>query len=195
MRWSSQLSLNPVDRGEHAGISRTGKLRQGNQQGTGIDRVAAIILHKALLLLAPAFVHNLVVDLCTDVCPRIFRRREASIASNAQGPVESHPAHHAGVDKMLVSAAHLPDSLICALPVFTEPVELLTHVNPAGVRHIFIVIVDGERIHHLSIDIQLLLGIGPVADTHGLRLPVAFQVIKSVLRHIVSTMDGVHGLE
>ena len=96
---------------------------------------------------------------------------------------------------MLVSAAHLPDSLICALPVFTEPVELLAHVKPAGVRHIFIVIVDGERIHHLSIDIQLLLGIGPVANPHGSRLPVAFQVIEDDFCHIVSTMDGVHGLE
>src|SRR5260370_7601534 len=92
------------------------------------------------------------------------------------------------------AAAHLPDPLIGVLPVLAEPIKDLHHFRPALIVQTSIAGADVDRIHQLSIHIELSLRVGPVTDAHRPAPAVALQVIEVMLRHIPSTMNGKHRL-
>src|SRR6266851_1064715 len=60
---AGQLLLNTIYRLQHARIIRAGKPGERHEQGTGIDRLTPIVLHKTAHLLVPALFHDFLVDL------------------------------------------------------------------------------------------------------------------------------------
>src|SRR2546426_8334905 len=55
--------------------------------------------------------------------------------------------------------------------------------------------VEMRRVHHLSIDVQLKLRVGAVADTNRPRSPVAFELNQLELGQPSLAADAVHQLE
>src|SRR5258707_13336018 len=92
------------------------------------------------------------------------------------------------------AAAYLPDPLIGVLPVLAEPIEDLHHFRPALIVQTSIAGADVDRIHQLSIHIELSLRVGPITDAHRPAPAVALQLIEVMLRQIPSTMNGKHRL-
>ncbi len=93
-------------------------------------------------------------------------------------------------------AADFPDPVVGLLPDLLHVVghlgeqarDLPVQLHPASCQ----LVRGGE---HLAIDFELELLCGLVADPHGTRLAIAFQVAEFVLLKIGLSVDAVHDLE
>src|SRR5579885_872576 len=127
---SGEFLLNALHRGMHPWFPGAGKVGDQQQQGTGIHRVAAIILDKAPRALVPALGHDLLVDGRPALAPVLFWRGPAPAPRHAQRAIECDPAHQARVQERLGTATHFPDSLVWLLPVLSQPCEQGQDVLP-----------------------------------------------------------------
>src|SRR5215469_13245733 len=94
------------------------------------------------------------------------------------------------------AAPNFPNALIRTLPVFSEPLQNSLNVLPAMMRHgMAILICQINRIHKLTVDVQLELLIRCVADAYGTRILVAAQVIERNLVELLPAVESVHHLE
>src|SRR5258708_1193712 len=92
------------------------------------------------------------------------------------------------------AAPHLPHPLTAVLPFLAEPIEDLPLFRPALIVQPSMAGADVDRIHQLSIHIELSLRVGPIPDAPRPAPAVAPQVIEVMLRQPPSTMNGKHGL-
>src|SRR5487761_1033564 len=98
------------------------------------------------------------------------------------------------MDKMLLAAAHLPDTLIWLLPMLIQPIEQALEILPQVVRDGIVAIIDVDRIQHLSVDVQLLLLIRSIADAYGSAVAIARQVIERGFGEYLFSFHAVHWL-
>lgn len=100
------------------------------------------------------------------------------MAHQAQRAIEGHPAHQARMDKVPGATTYLPDAFIGFLPMFTQPAEETAQVYSQIIGNSIVAVIDVDGIHQFTVDIELLLFISAIADTHRSALTVSFQVIK-----------------
>ena len=93
------------------------------------------------------------------------------------------------------ATTHLPDTLISALPVLLQPIEETNDILPATVVDTPLAHILIDPIQEFAGDIELQLRVGAIANAHRATVPVTIQVIQGDLRHIMSTMNGVHRLQ
>ena len=99
--------------------------------------------------------------------PAVAIGRKGTLFREAQAAVQSHPTHELGKDKMLRIAAHFPDAIVFALPVRANPVEHAPDFFPERMRNgRAVLIIKIDRIEQLAVDIDLMLVIGAVANSH-----------------------------
>ncbi len=110
--------------------------------------------------------------------------------------VEGDPALEPAVGEVLAAAASLPDALVGLIPVVADPVDHPGHRLPAGMRGRESEGVGSEnRIHRLTVDVQLKLVSGAVAEPHRPRTSPSFQVVEGLLFQVGAAVDAVHDLD
>ncbi len=105
MRGMRQFLLNAIQRLEHARVGRGREAGQRDQQRAGVNGVATIILHEALLFLAPALVHDLLEDGIAHLAPLLQGSRHSLALHRADGAFEGHPAHDPRVQEGPVASS------------------------------------------------------------------------------------------
>ena len=117
------------------------------------------------------------------------------LVGQPQRPIQCDPALHFRVDKVLLSAANLPDAVVGARPV-VRPNPASGEVGPNVVSdRRSVLVVQINRIHQLAIDVELQLRRGGVADAHRTRAAIALQVVERFLGQFVAAVDSIHDLQ
>src|SRR5438132_5799881 len=173
MRVMRQFLLNAIQRLEHARVSWGREAGQRDQQRAGVNGVAAIILHEALLLLAPALVHDLLVDGIAHLAPLLQGSRQPLALHRADGPIEGHPAHDPRVQEGPVASTHLPDALVRRLPVLAQPLHDATDLFPSAVVETSVLEQQEQRVEQCRKDSHLQLFGRTIADAHRPAVTVA----------------------
>src|SRR5438094_4376753 len=181
MRGMRQFLLNAIQRLEHARVGWGREAGQRDQQRAGVNGVAAIILHEALLLLAPALVHDLLVDSIAHLAPLLQGSRHPLALHRADGALEGYPAHDPRVQEGPVSSTHLPDALVRRLPVPAQPPPDATDLFPSAVVETSVLEQQEQRVEQFPKDIHLQLFGRTIADAHRSALTVAIEVVQQNL--------------
>jgi hypothetical protein len=88
------------------------------------------VLHERSPPLAPAALHDLVVDLVAVPHPADEIGRQPPLAGHAHGALDRHPRHQPRVREVLAAAARLPDALVRLVPVLADPLDDPAQVLP-----------------------------------------------------------------
>src|SRR5579883_3532428 len=99
------------------------------------------------------------------------------------------------MDKVLLASPDLPDTLVPLVPVLTQPVEQALEILPQVVRDGVKTVIDVDGVHHLSVDIELFLGIGAITDANRPAAMIAIQVIEPALGKYLFTIDAIQRLQ
>src|SRR5215469_4355239 len=92
--------------------------------------------------------------------------------------------------------ANLPDSLVRAPPIISQPIQQTLDGLPSRVGDWFAVLVRQiDGIHHLAVNIELQLLVRSIANPHWPRILVAAKLIERDLREILSPIHTVHNLQ
>ncbi len=117
----------------------------------------------------------------------------AVLLGHLDAAVEGDPAHRLRVDELFGTAAHLPDARIGPVPDVADVLDdvangrpILVGDFPIGPREL----VDGQD--EFAVDTELKLVGRPVADAHGRRVPIAFEMVEFLFlvgRAVLETVD------
>src|ERR1041384_4957656 len=92
-------------------------------------------------------------------------------------------------------AANLPDPLVRAAPVFSQPFQEALNTLPSGMRDpVAVFICEINRVHHLAINIELQLLVGCIANPDRPRILISRKMIQRNLVEILSTIKSIHNL-
>ena len=98
--------------------------------------------------------------------------------------------------KFLPAAAGLPDALVGLVPVVAQPVGELGELDPAGMADPQPTPVgQPDRVQQLTVDVELELIGGAVADADRLGAGVALPVVQGLLVQVGGAVDPVHDLQ
>src|SRR5215212_1661157 len=191
-RWT----VDGIERAEHPRAFWSHEEHQRHDQVRGVQCVVIISLHERLALGAPSPVHDLLVDLVTYLQPSLAVGGEGALVSESQATVYGDPAHELRVDEVPPPASDLPDSLIFTSPVVADPVDQPAQVGPQLVPDgVTVLVVEVDSVHQLTVDVQLQLVVGTVADPDRPRAPVALQMLQSLLGEVAPPIYAVHELQ
>ena len=169
---------------------------QGHLQQRRIHHVGVVVLDEGLNLLVVAALHDLVVDAIARLTPAQLMGREATFPRDPDGAVKGDPAHHLGVDEVLVAAAGLPNTCVGLIPVVREPVDDGNDALPGVVAEQPVAVTDPEhRVEGLTVDVELQLISRAVADAHRGGPFVALEVRYLLLHQVLGAVDPVHDLQ
>src|SRR5262249_4283361 len=142
----------------------------------------AFILHKGLPLGIPEMVKDVMIDLIAGATPPLQGGWERALIRQAEATIKCDPAHDPGIEKLVLTPACLPDSIILTLPMIADPIQQTCQIHPQVMGDGFTVfVIEIDCIHQLTIDIELELVSGTVANAHRCRLPVALQMGEQLL--------------
>src|SRR5690348_2678686 len=100
------------------------------------------------------------------------------------------------MEKLQSAAPNLPHALVCALPVSTDPAGEIHDMLPLRARHRLVMHVgEVQCIDQLTIDVQLKLVVGRIADADRTRVSVSRQMAQRVLGEIASSVDAIETSE
>src|SRR5579872_709099 len=98
--------------------------------------------------------------------------------------------------EFLWSAADLPDSLVCPLPVLSKPFEDALNILPAVVGNGSAVFIrQVNRIHHLAVNVELKLLIRSVSDPHRARVFVSGKILETAFVQLFAAINSVYNLQ
>src|SRR5262249_39586477 len=147
-------------------------------------------------LLVPAAVHDLVVDPVPLGDPPGDVGRASAALGQPDRAVERDPALEAAIGEVLAAAAGLPDSLVGPIPVVADPVDDPGQRPPAPVLDLQPAPrAVQQRVHRLTVDVELQLVGGAVADPDRPRAPPALEVVEVVLGQVGGAVHPVHDLQ
>src|SRR5215208_5968313 len=161
-------AVDGIERLEHPGIAGRKEEDKGHDQVRGVQGVVVVGLHESFALRTPALLHDLLVDLVTDLQPLVAVGGKRALVGEPQTPVDGDPAHESGVHEVPAAAPGLPDPFVLDLPVVADPVDQGPKVGPQFVGDggaVLVIEVDG--IHQLAVDIELQLVVGAVSEPDG----------------------------
>ena len=165
------------------------------EQHARIEPVRVVRLCERLLLLAPAPLEHLRRDLVPDRAPAFDRSLAAELLDVAHGAVERDPRHHLRVREVTLGPAYLPDARVRSSPARLEPLDQLELQRPdLVVRNAAADAGLVERVPELSVDVELELLRGGVADAHRRRALVAGEPVELELLEPALARDPVHDL-
>src|SRR5215213_2447830 len=191
-RWT----VDGLESAEHPRTFWRNEEHQRHDQVRGVQSVIAEGLHERLALLTPALLHNLLIDLIAHFQPSLAVGGEGALVSESQATVYGDPAHELRVDEVPPPASDLPDSLIFTSPVVADPVDQPAQVGPQLVPDgVTVLVVEVDSVHQLTVDVQLQLVVGTVADPDRPRAPVALQVLQGLLGKVAPSVYTVHQLQ
>src|SRR5262249_48222478 len=126
-----------------------------------------------------------------------FQRRGKTMASREpQRAVERAPAHHARIEKLALRTAEFPDARALAPPVFAQPVDQPRKVAPQLERNrLRRPVEDVGAFDQLAENVELELVERGVADAHGSRAAVTFEMAEFGLAQVFAAIDAIHRLE
>jgi hypothetical protein len=108
------------------------------------------------------------VDLGAQPLPARDRGVGTEALGGLDGAVEGDPGHHLGVGELAPRAAHLPDALVGLAPGGLEVVHQGDLAAPDAAVDVTLKPRGRvSKVHHLSVDVELELVGGGVADAHG----------------------------
>src|SRR6266496_3548249 len=122
-------------------------------------------------------VKDVMIDLIARATPPLQGSWKRALIRQAEATIECDPAHDPGIEKLMLTTACLPDSIILTPPMIADPIQQTCQIHPQVMGDGFAVfVIEIDRIHQLTINIELELVGGAVANTHGCRLLVALQM-------------------
>src|SRR5262249_30839838 len=80
-------------------VNRADKAHQRHEQGGGIQRLSAFVLHKGLPLLIPEVGKDVMIDLVAGATPLLQGGWERALICQAEATIECDPAHDSGIEK------------------------------------------------------------------------------------------------
>jgi hypothetical protein len=124
------------------------------------------------------------------------RRPLAGGAKDPDRPVDRDPRHDLAEDVMPGRGTALPNAVVRPLPalehVLDHPADERAPVAAEASTQGF---VQARPVEHLTVDVELVLGIRRVADPDGSAPFVAVEVAQGVLDQLPCVVDRVHDLQ
>ncbi|MNV51945.1 hypothetical protein D3C71_1440120 [compost metagenome] len=109
---AQQLTFNGLHGARHARIVRRQEPHLRNQQQAGVQRRAAVVLHKGIAFCVVAVSTDVVADLVGKRAPALHRPFQAEALAGLHGAVQRHPAHQPGMRERAGRPTHFPDAVI-----------------------------------------------------------------------------------
>jgi hypothetical protein len=129
-------------------------------------------------LSVPAPLHDLGIDPVAFTDPAAKVGRATVVTGQPDHAVKGHPAHEPAIGEVLPTAAGLPDALVGLVPMLAHPVGELGELDPAGMADPESMPVgQPDRVQQLTVDVQLELVGGPVANPDRLGAGIALPVV------------------
>src|SRR5215217_4201533 len=144
----------------------------------------------------PCTGHDLAIDGIAHGEPAHHIGGHPALPGDPDSPLDRYPAHQPRVGEVLAATPRLPDALVGLLPVLAHPLDYAREVLPGIVgdgRGVLVVKVD--RVDELSVDVQLQLPSGGVANSHRPQATVSFEVAEDLLGELGAPVDVVHDLQ
>ncbi len=165
-----------------------------------IRRIELAAIAERLLERARGRVDTLTLDEHADLVASRPPGVEVAISAVELGepdhPVERDPRHHFRVDEVARLAADLPDALVGVLPALDHgPADARQEVPEHVVDLAAVPAIEPGCVEQLAEDVELELGIGPVADPHRPRAAVALEPVELHLGEQTLAANTVHDLQ
>ncbi len=137
-----ELTLDRLDRPDHARIRRRQEPGVGDHEKARIERAGAVVLGERVLVRVVALLVDLLADVVPHAAPRVDRTFELGpILHGPHRPVHGDPGHDLGVREVAARAAHLPEAVVRLAPAVLQELDQLrlevpdrTGVHPARAR-------------------------------------------------------------
>ncbi len=189
-------SRDRVDGRAHALVRRRQEADERHQELRGVELVGVERLRVGLLGVAPAAGEDRLADAVAFGRPLLGLGVLAEHRRQLHGPVERGPAEHLRGEVVAGIAAHLPHALVLLLPPAGGRVGELGHeALDLRMQLAELLVVEVDGVEELTVDIELGLVPGAVADPHRRRVAPAAQVRERALREVVLAADAVHDLQ
>src|SRR5690554_419592 len=191
-RIRNQIFLNNLQRRQPHGVFGANEAHQRHQQQCSIHGVTSLKLYECLPLLVPeVLIYRIEDDIPLDTPLRVEGKRTG--LANLNGPVQSHPTHKARMKEFFSSTSDFPYSFVFLIPIMAHPVYLLGEILPKTVRNRFSILVENiNGIQQFSINIQLQLRMGIVADSDWGGTSVTFHMHQHLFVHFLISRNGIH---
>src|ERR1700684_3529722 len=173
---AKKLAFDCGDRALDAGIVRRQKADDGNEQKARVQRRIAQRLDERVFVSVIAARAHLVMNRVTDSAPALERSLETEFLDRAHRAVERDPRHHLRMREVAPAASYFPDALVRLAPDFLEVQKEGGFQRPGRVvRREAGAARDVKGVEHFTVDIELELSNGAVADSDRSRAFVAGQ--------------------
>jgi hypothetical protein len=171
-----------VEGGPHPGVAGRQEADDRQQQAGGVQLVAVERLGEGAGLLAPAVLEDGGAKFIAGPPPALDMLGGLQRVGHVDGAVQRHPAQQLGVQVVPGLAAYLPDTLVFVLPAAPGDVGRGDQEAAGGLVEVAELVgqpVGGAE--QLTVDVELALAPGVVADSHRAAVPPAGQVGKLAL--------------
>src|SRR5690606_1839257 len=144
-------------------------------QQTSVQCPSAVMLDEGIALSVVAFLADFIADLIGDPSAVLCEAAPIAHGGGHHGyTIERHPSHDLGMNEMLPRRTDLPDAFVRVPPcLFQEGNYDLGDGFDTGMRRQMATNGLHHGIRDLSVDVELGLGGGGVADAHRLGIAIA----------------------
>ena len=162
-----QLFADRVNCADHSRVVRGHEEDQRHQQAGCIQGIGTVALDKRSAARVPSSGHHFLVNLVASFQPTHAVGRKGTLLRQAQTAIESDPGHDLGIDEIPAAASYFPDALILSFPVIAQPVDQRAQTRPAIIAdRLDVLVVEVNRIHEFTVNVELKLLVGGIADSN-----------------------------
>src|SRR6266571_2757779 len=185
-----------IDGGSHAWIGSGQESHNRYHERGGIQVIGAKRLRERSGLLTPTALEDSGADPLPRRCPSINPVKRIQCVGKFDGTVECHPAHELRVEEIPRASTYLPDALVRLLPTCCRRIGNLDQEGACDLIELTeLVAEEASRAEELTVDIELALIPGPVADAHRSAGTPSSQVAECALAEVVLAANSEHDLE
>jgi hypothetical protein len=99
-------------------------------------------------LFIPEVGEDVMVDLVAGATPPLQGGWERTLIRQAEATIECNPAHDPGIEKLVLATACLPDPIVLAVPMITDPIQQTCQIHPQVMGNGFAVfVIEIDCIH------------------------------------------------